>query len=76
MSSLFRENCQEWNEDVVKDLFIKHDANLILEISLSTAAEDDRLFWGKERDGLYLVKSAYRLCHLINHGVNDYDDGI
>lgn len=56
--SLFINGSREWDEDVVRDLFVEDDANLIIGIPLSTAAEDDSWFWSKERDVFYSVKKC------------------
>lgn len=48
----------EWDEDLVKDIFVERDARLILSIPLSGTG-NDLWFWNKEKMGLYTVRSAY-----------------
>lgn len=51
----------EWDLDLLEDLFNARDINLIKIISLSNSHRLDRLIWFKETTGVYTVKSAYRL---------------
>lgn len=50
-----------WDVDLVKDLFSERDQRLILSIPLSQYERDDNWMWGEERNGLYSVKSGYKI---------------
>jgi len=51
-----------WNQDVIQQVFSYDIANSILRIQLFDQVVDDRLICKAEKNGLYSVKSAYRLC--------------
>ncbi|KAM5553802.1 hypothetical protein ABKV19_025832 [Rosa sericea] len=50
-----------WNASLIRSLFQVEEAEVILNIPLSSRAVSDRLVWKLERDGKFSVKSAYRL---------------
>jgi hypothetical protein len=59
----------QWNEDLVRDTFCDFDAEAILQTQVNGRGED---FWAwvAEKNGLYSVKSAYRLM-CTNRDHND-----
>jgi hypothetical protein len=46
----------------VQQVFSEDIASDILNTPLVTQVASDRLIWKAERNGIYSVKSAYRLC--------------
>lgn len=49
----------EWDEQLIRDIFVPVDANAILSIP-RRQQDEDRWAWEPERHGVYSVKSAYR----------------
>ncbi|XP_030948949.1 uncharacterized protein LOC115972854 [Quercus lobata] len=62
------DNCC-WREDVIDSSFSPHEAALIKAIPLSLDNCVDMLFWPKNSNGLYSVKSGYKL--LLECELND-----
>lgn len=60
VSSLMVETGDQWDIDLINDIFVARDVNLILSIPLQPTASDS-WYWRKEKKGQYLVKSAYYL---------------
>jgi hypothetical protein len=52
----------DWNEELIKEIFIPVDAHAILSIPIRKHSED-RWAWELERHGEYSVKSAYRALY-------------
>lgn len=52
-------NGHEWNYEVVNRASNERDRALIFNIPLSISLRRDSLYWALEKDGIYLVKSAY-----------------
>lgn len=50
-----------WNELAVKELFLPHEANIILSIPLSFRRPPDRIAWSLTPSGLFSTSSAYKL---------------
>lgn len=65
MSSLFRVDRREWDEDLVRDMFSEGEAHIILgiQIQLSQTRTEDLWYWSKEISANYSVKSAYKWLH-------------
>lgn len=51
----------DWNEPLIKNLFIPSDAGDILSIPLGLPSERDQIIWNAESKGFFSVKSAYHL---------------
>jgi hypothetical protein len=51
-----------WNEQLVRQIFLPMDADAILSIRTSRQGEDDFLAWHLEKSGIFTVKTAYRLA--------------
>lgn len=49
---------RQWNEALLQKQFSQHEVNLILTIPICLS---DRVSWHFEKNGLYSVKSGYRL---------------
>lgn len=52
---------RDWNVDLVKQLFLPFDVDGILSIPISKRLPDDKLCWDLEKDGIYSVRSAYKM---------------
>jgi hypothetical protein len=55
----------QWNEELIKSVFLPIDARAILRIPLRSQ-EEDWWAWEPEKFGDYTVKSAYRKLHGAN----------
>lgn len=58
----------QWDLDLIMDIFDNRDANIILSIPTHTTVEDS-WYWRKKKMGNYPVKSAYLL---LQENKNDY----
>ena len=58
-----------WLESVIDNSFLPHEASLIKAIPLSLDSCEDVLFWPRNSNGLYSVKSGYKL--LSEYEMND-----
>lgn len=65
VSNLMLVGQNQWDVDLIIDVFIERDASLIMGIPLASNSEDDTWYWRKEWLGQYSVKSAY---HLLQEG--------
>jgi hypothetical protein len=59
-SDLINPVTEQWDDDLVFDLFGEDDAKHILEIPLRSGMED-HLAWHYDSKGVFSVKSAYQL---------------
>ncbi|KAK3221480.1 hypothetical protein Dsin_008505 [Dipteronia sinensis] len=50
-----------WNIDLLQRCFIADDVDMILSIPSSNSSMDDSMLWHFEKDGMYLVRSGYRV---------------
>ncbi|XP_019177735.1 PREDICTED: uncharacterized protein LOC109172940 [Ipomoea nil] len=62
VKSLFCVGEMKWDSELINDIFDQRDAKLILNLPLPAESEYDLLYWGGEINGLYSVKSAYKLA--------------
>ena len=51
-----------WKMQVIDTLFLPHEADIIKSIPLSTHSPPDKLIWAATTNGLFSVRSAYRLA--------------
>jgi hypothetical protein len=58
---LFVPGMRVWDEEAVRKSFMALDAVEVLKIKPSNRLENDVLAWAFERNGIYLVRLAYRL---------------
>lgn len=61
VDALMVPNERRWDEDIIRDLFNERDQQCILNTPIRQSQAEDKLFWCKENNGLYSVKSAYRV---------------
>lgn len=63
-----------WNEELIRDIFLPIDANAILRIPTRQQYED-WWAWEPEKHGVYSVKSAYRKLYGMNGRVDEMAPG-
>ena len=49
-----------WMKETIDNLFLPHEAELILSIPISLSSCEDQMVWPHNPDGLYFVRSGYR----------------
>jgi hypothetical protein len=60
-----------WDLQLLQELFFDHDAQAIASIELPNQDLDDRVAWHPERNGIFTVKSAYKLALSLKHQHRD-----
>lgn len=50
-----------WDEQIIQQIFLPNDAAAILQIPVCTRNMDDFWSWGFEKNGLFTVRSAYKM---------------
>ncbi|XP_019166531.1 PREDICTED: uncharacterized protein LOC109162266 [Ipomoea nil] len=69
VSSLLCVNSREWDMGVLRDILCDRDVDRILRLPAPPGGVCDSLYWHKELNGMFSVKSAYRLAvGEVNHG--------
>ena len=61
VSSLIDQERVAWKVEVVQQLFLHHEADIILGIPLSIRRPDDRITWAFTPSGLFTTCSAYKM---------------
>jgi hypothetical protein len=61
VSELIDQENRTWNAEAVRDCCFDHDAAMVLSIKLAPRASDDFIAWSGEHNGLFSVRSAYRI---------------
>ncbi|KAL8102066.1 hypothetical protein AgCh_026811 [Apium graveolens] len=61
VSGLMREGVNQWDDEILRDIFNERDVNLIRQIPLPRTTEQDSWFWMVDDKGLFSVRSCYRL---------------
>lgn len=61
VSILIDHDLCRWREDEVDRLFIQEEASIIKAIPLSFSNKSDMVFWPRSHDGVYSVKSGYKM---------------
>ncbi|KAK9993500.1 hypothetical protein SO802_023203 [Lithocarpus litseifolius] len=61
VSSLINQDQVRWNEEVVHNLFLPHEADSILAIPLSFRRPLDRIAWKHTPSGMFTTSGAYKL---------------
>jgi len=72
LNILIDTSCKNWNHDFVRQVFSVDIASAIFSTLLREQVTNDKLIWKAEKNGLYSIKSAYRLsvkefvdtCHI------------
>lgn len=58
---LMKVDMNEWDEEIIYDLFNERDANLIMKIHLPMQNVQDSWLWMMDDKGLFTVQSCYRM---------------
>lgn len=74
VEELINPSTEQWDEELVNDLFGQEDAKEILAIPLRSNMED-KVAWHCDPKGVFTVKSAYRLGVRIREEVSHSDAG-
>jgi hypothetical protein len=61
VSQLIDPATRSWDEAIIRKYFYHHDAEAILQIKIPARPADDFVAWHFESNGVFTVKSAYRL---------------
>ena len=72
VSSLIDEDTKWWRLDLVRSIFLPHEAASILKIPISFRLLDDQLVWIGNKKGSFTVKSAYYIAMRM---IDDQDLG-
>jgi hypothetical protein len=62
VSQLIDHQNHTWKEELVRSIFLPHDADIVLSIRLPSYNETDFISWTLENHGFFTVKSAYNLA--------------
>jgi hypothetical protein len=73
VNQLIIEGDRRWNEPLLRELFLDHDVNTILCIQLPAHSVSDRVAWHYETNGVFSVRSAYKLALQLKHQNRDSD---
>jgi hypothetical protein len=73
---LFNSGSTLWNIDRVREFFYMENAECILNMKLPSQPSDDFPAWHYERNGIFSVKSAYKLAYNLCYGVRWSDGNI
>jgi hypothetical protein len=69
VSQLLTNDSTSWNVELVRNIFYPEDADWILNTKLPSSHGDDFPAWQMERNGIFSVKSAYKLAYNLNYGI-------
>jgi hypothetical protein len=61
VSDLINPATRTWDEVTIRKIFFHHDAEAVLALKLPPRATDDFVAWNCEDNGIFTVRSAYRL---------------
>ena len=64
-----------WKSEEVRKYFLEIDSEAILQIPLSMRKQEDCWAWHHERNGLFTVRSAYRMLIEAKKRREDYFEG-
>ena len=77
---LIKPSTNEWNLELLQQLFCARDISMIESIPLCSRKVDDTLFWPFTLSGSYTVKSGYRFLYkaqsMDNNDYNPEDNGL
>jgi hypothetical protein len=68
VDQLLLQDCNNWNEALVRKISVLEDAEWILNLKLPVRPCDDILGWNYDNFGELLVKSAYILAYNLKNG--------
>ncbi|KAF3953919.1 hypothetical protein CMV_020668 [Castanea mollissima] len=61
VAQLIDSNTGTWKTELIKEAFLPHEADCILSIPLSLQLPEDSRVWAWSKNGIYTVRSAYRV---------------
>ena len=61
VSELISHDVAAWKTQIIDAIFLPHEAELIKSIPLSSCLPEDTIVWAATPNGLFTVRSAYRL---------------
>lgn len=74
VSSLMTSDRQQWDRDVIEDLFSYRDQQCILKTTIGGEGREDTLFWNEDASEEYTVRSAYRLLQRQKEAGHTFDN--
>jgi hypothetical protein len=72
---LINHTSMSWKSEEVRKYFLEIDSEAILQIPLSMRKQEDCWAWHHERNGLFIVRSAYRMLIEAKRRREDYFEG-
>lgn len=72
VKSMFKTDINEWDYDLLRDIFNQEDVKRILRIPLSFSNQEDKWILLEDGKGQYTVKSGYRV---LSKSFNQYPSG-
>jgi hypothetical protein len=67
VNQLVNEGTGMWNTQLIHKMFYPHDAEAILQLNVPETSRNDFLAWHYESNGVFSVKSAYKLAYSLKH---------
>lgn len=61
VNSLMNMQMDNWDHEILEDLFEEADRMQILKIPITSNSQEDKIIWLGEESGAYTVKSSYRI---------------
>ena len=61
VKELFQPGTQQWDRDLISDLFNPRDRKVILNMHLSLKCTANQWYWTFDDMGLYSIKSGYKI---------------
>ncbi|XP_074305989.1 uncharacterized protein LOC141641217 [Silene latifolia] len=61
VSDLLRDDGREWDAEKAAQLLLPFEVDRVKNLRISPNRQRDIWFWGRERDGMYTVRSAYKM---------------
>ena len=62
VSELIDHDTSSWNSELIRDVFLPHEAEVILGLVLSSRLPEDRLVWAPSSNGRFSIQSAYMVA--------------
>lgn len=59
--SLMSMDQNEWDREILRDIFVQEDIEKILKIPVPLTNQDDKWIWLEDSKGQYMVKSGYKV---------------
>jgi hypothetical protein len=58
-----------WNDQLIRKFFYPHDTDVILRLNAPDTSRKDFLAWHYESNGIFSVRSAYKLAYNLKNNV-------